>query len=94
MEDETKSFHGPLAGVRVVDLTGMVFGPHATRIMADNGRRRYQGRAAGRGLRRFDPHRLAGELALFGQHRHRPVEWRACECIARNTQPFVLENRR
>lgn len=37
MEDETKSFHGPLAGVRVVDLTGMVFGPHATRIMADMG---------------------------------------------------------
>ena len=29
--------NGPMAGVRVIDLTSMVFGPYATQIMADMG---------------------------------------------------------
>lgn len=34
---EKKDRNGPLANIRVVDLTSMIFGPYATQIMADMG---------------------------------------------------------
>ena len=34
---EKSKHNGPLAGLRIIDLTSMVFGPYATQIMADMG---------------------------------------------------------
>jgi len=62
-----KEHSGPLAGVRVVDLTSVVFGPYATQIMADMGADVIKVEAPGRGddMRHISVGPVAGMSGLF-----------------------------